>query len=123
MSCRVGTIREVHQQLLSDGCRVTEYALRKWIQDGTIPSVRSGKKIFITYAHVVEFLTTGTIALEPIAIIKNISNNWRQQTSAGNPGGRQGPKHCGWHQGGHQENGFSNCGEWTLPSTTFFQSG
>lgn len=68
MFCRVRTIREVHQQLLSDGYRVTEYALRKWIQDGTLPSVRSGKKIFITYAHVVEFLTTGTVVLEPTAV-------------------------------------------------------
>jgi len=67
MFCRVGTIREVHQQLLTNGYHVTEYAIRKWVQDGTLPSVRSGKKIFITYDHVVEFLTTGTVALEPVA--------------------------------------------------------
>ena len=68
MFCRVGTICEVHQQLLSDGYHVSKYAIRKWEQDGTLPSVRSGKKIFITYAHVVEFLTTGTVALEATAV-------------------------------------------------------
>lgn len=68
MNCKAGTIREVHRQLLSDGYHVTEYALRKWIRDKTIPSVHSGKKIFVVYDHVVEFLTTGSVVLEPVAV-------------------------------------------------------
>lgn len=65
MNCKAGTIREVHRQLLSDGYCITEYALRKWIQNGMLPSVRSGKKFFILYDHVVELLTTGSVALQP----------------------------------------------------------
>ena len=65
MVCKVGTIGEVHQCLVCDGYRVTEYALRKWIQEGMLPAVRSGKKFYITYAHVVELLTTGRVELHP----------------------------------------------------------
>jgi len=63
IKCKAGTIREVHQQLVSDGYMVSEYALRKWIHDGVLPSVQSGKKFFITYDHVVKLLTSGSATL------------------------------------------------------------
>lgn len=69
MECKVGTISEVYDCLVKDGYHVTEYALRKWIQDGAIPFVRSGKKYFITYNHVIEFLTTGSVTLHPEAAL------------------------------------------------------
>lgn len=69
MACKVGTIKEIHQRLIDDGYHVTEYALRQWVKDGLIPSVRSGKKIFITFDHVVEFLTTGSVELEPMTTV------------------------------------------------------
>ena len=68
MPCKAGTIGRVHQRLVEEGYCVTQYALRQWVKDGTIPSVRSGKKIFIVYDHVVEFLTTGSVAPEPVAV-------------------------------------------------------
>lgn len=67
MPCKAGTIGQIHQRLIGEGYCVTLYALRQWVKDGTIPSVRSGKKIFIVYDHVVEFLTTGSVALETVA--------------------------------------------------------
>lgn len=68
MPCKAGTIGQIHQRLVADGYRISQYALRQWVKDGTIPSVRSGKKVFITYAHVVEFLTTGSVDLESVAV-------------------------------------------------------
>ena len=68
MPCKAGTIGRIHQRLVEEGYCVTQYALRQWVRDGIIPSVRSGKKIFITYDHVVEFLTTGNTVLEPVAV-------------------------------------------------------
>ena len=68
MPCKAGTIGQIHQRLIADGYHISQYALRQWVKDGTIPSVRSGKKIFIVYDHVVEFLTTGSVDLEPGAV-------------------------------------------------------
>ena len=67
MPCKAGTISQIHQRLIADGYLISQYALRKWVRDGTIPSVHSGNKIFIVYSHVVEFLTTGSVVLEPVA--------------------------------------------------------
>lgn len=62
MPCKAGPICKIHARLIQDGYEITQYALRQWIKDGKIPSVRSGTKIFIVYSHVVEFLTTGQVA-------------------------------------------------------------
>ena len=61
MPCKAGTICQIHKRLVQEGYAITQYALRQWIKDGKIPSVRSGTKIFIVYNHVVEFLTTGQV--------------------------------------------------------------
>ena len=50
--CKVGTIREIHQQLLHDGYRVSQYALRQWIKSGDIPAVYAGNKALISYCNV-----------------------------------------------------------------------
>ena len=59
-NCKVGSIRQINRQLQKEGYNVSEYALRRWVQDGIIPSVCSGSKRLITYAHVVQYLTTGS---------------------------------------------------------------
>lgn len=64
--CRVGTTQQIVRQLHQEGYQISEYALRRWIAEGVIPSVSSGKKRLVVYAHVIEFLTTGSVALEPI---------------------------------------------------------
>ena len=63
--CKVGTTQQIVRQLHQEGYQVSEYALRRWIAEGVIPSVSSGKKRLVVYAHVIEFLTTGRVILEP----------------------------------------------------------
>ena len=66
MMYKVGTTQQIVKQLHQEGYQISEYALRWWIAEGVIPSVSSGKKRLVVYAHVIEFLTTGSVALEPI---------------------------------------------------------
>ena len=61
MLYNVGTIQEIVRRLHCEGYNVSEYALRRWIREGTIPSVRTGKKFLVTYDRVVEYLETGAI--------------------------------------------------------------
>lgn len=61
MNYRVGTIQQIVKQLQKEGYQVSEYALRRWIAEGVIPSVSSGKKKLIVFGHVVEYLTTGNV--------------------------------------------------------------
>ena len=61
MVCKIGTVQQIARRLHSEGYQVSEYALRRWIRDGVIPSVRSGKKFLVTYDRVVEYLESGII--------------------------------------------------------------
>jgi len=69
MPCKAGTICQIHKRLVQEGYAITQYALRQWVKDGKIPSVRSGAKIFVVYSHVLEFLTTGQVASVPTQIM------------------------------------------------------
>ena len=65
MTYRVGTTKQIVHQLHQEGYQISEYALRRWIAEGAIPSVSSGKKRLVVYAHVIVFLTTGSVLPEP----------------------------------------------------------
>ena len=54
---RFGSIREIHRALVADGYKLSEYALRVWVKGGLIPAVYSGKKAYIRYDSVVDFLS------------------------------------------------------------------
>ncbi len=56
MNCNVGTIRQIHQQLLQNGYHVSECALRRWVKEGLLPAVYAGNKALISYNHVLEIL-------------------------------------------------------------------
>lgn len=56
MKCRTGSIREIQRQLVSDGIRVSEYALRQWTKSGLLPVVYSGNKALISYDKVLSIL-------------------------------------------------------------------
>lgn len=62
MKYKVGTTQQIIHQLQLEGYQVSEYALWRWVSDGIIPSVSSGKKKLIVYSHVIEYLTTGSVA-------------------------------------------------------------
>lgn len=61
MTYKVGTAQQIIHQLHQEGYQISEYALRRWVAEGVIPSVSSGKKRLLVYAHVVEYLTTGNV--------------------------------------------------------------
>ena len=64
-SLETGTIRQVHQYLISIGYHVSEYAIRRWVKQGTIPVAYSGSTAYISVANVRRILDNGTPA--PIA--------------------------------------------------------
>lgn len=57
MSIKTGSIREVHQSVLAEGHRVSEYSIRCWVKQGLIPAVYSGRKAYITRDAVVALLS------------------------------------------------------------------
>lgn len=56
MICKVGTIHQIHQQLVQDGYQVSECALRRWIKEGRLPAVHTGNKALISYSKVLDIL-------------------------------------------------------------------
>lgn len=57
MTCKAGSIRQVHRQFKQEGYEVSEYALRSWVKAGDVPAKYSGKKAVILYADVLSFLS------------------------------------------------------------------
>ncbi len=53
---KVGTIREVHRQLLNEGYMVPETALRRWVKTGELPARFSGKTAYVSYEKAVTLL-------------------------------------------------------------------
>ena len=54
---KVGTIREVHQQLVKNGYCIAETAIRRWVKSGVLPVCYSGRTAYISYDKVVGLLT------------------------------------------------------------------
>lgn len=59
MEYKVGTIRQIHHQLVCNGYQVSEHALRLWIKQGSLPAVFSGTKALISYERVKDILDGG----------------------------------------------------------------
>lgn len=55
-SCKVGSIRQIHQRLLDAGYNVSEYTLRLWVKNGFIHAVHAGTKALISFDNVVALL-------------------------------------------------------------------
>lgn len=51
------TISETVDRLRCDGLPLAEYALRRFVKTGAIPSVKCGRKSLLYYPNVVRFLT------------------------------------------------------------------
>lgn len=68
MIYKVGTIRQIHQQLLQNGYHVSECALRKWVKEGRLPAVYTGNKALISYSKVLKILE-GFPSADPTAAI------------------------------------------------------
>lgn len=52
----MGTIREVHARLVSEGYHITENAIRKWTKQGEIHVVYCGNRAIISYESVLNKL-------------------------------------------------------------------
>ncbi len=66
MNCKVGSIRQIHMRLISEGYNVSEHALRMWVKNGVIPAVFTGHKALIAYDNVVEVLRGTTNIVVPV---------------------------------------------------------
>ena len=55
-SCKVGSIRQIHQRLLDAGYNVSEYTLRLWVKNGFIHAVHTRTKALISFDNVVAIL-------------------------------------------------------------------
>lgn len=62
-----GTIRQSLHRLREEGFCITEGALRTWVKNGQIPASYCGKRAYIYYPNVIEFLKKGTQPQEKTA--------------------------------------------------------
>lgn len=63
----IGTIRQSLKRLHEEGFCITEGALRTWVKNGQIPASYCGKRAYIYYPNVIEFLKKGTQPQEKTA--------------------------------------------------------
>lgn len=57
----LNSIRETCARLRAEGMPVPESALRRWVKEGLIPAMSSGRRIFLYYPNVVEVLQKGMV--------------------------------------------------------------
>ena len=50
-----GSIHEIYRRPQEEGYRIGESALRAWVKDGLIPSIRCGNKALVLYEDVLAF--------------------------------------------------------------------
>lgn len=56
MTFTIGTIRQIYQTLKAEGIPLSEAALRGLVAAGEIPSLRSGRNVYIQLEAVKEYL-------------------------------------------------------------------
>lgn len=54
--CEVLTIRQAVARAKSEGLPLSEYMLRIWVSNGTIPSRNAGNKKLVYYPNIVRYL-------------------------------------------------------------------
>ena len=57
---KVGTFKQIHEQLVSNGYNISEYRLRIWVKQGILPAVHIGAKSLISYQKVLDLLDPPT---------------------------------------------------------------
>ena len=60
MRIKVGSIRKIHNALVSDGFCISEYALRQWVKQGLISASYSGNTAYVSYDSIVTYLLGST---------------------------------------------------------------
>ena len=62
MTCKIGSINQIHKQLNENGFIIGKDFLRQLVASNQLPSMKSGNKVLINYDSVVELLLTRTAA-------------------------------------------------------------
>lgn len=65
---KVGTIKQIHEQLMSEGYNVSEHCLRIWVKRGILPAIPVGVKSLISYRKVLEILEPQDNDAPPVAL-------------------------------------------------------
>ena len=62
---RIRSIQETYQMLKTDdpNTKVTVGMLRRWVSDGTIPTIRAGRKILLNYDILLAYLSTPSVPI------------------------------------------------------------
>lgn len=60
MPCTVGSINQIHKRLNENGYAVSKRFLRRLVESGQLPFMKSGNKVLINYDSVVELLLVST---------------------------------------------------------------
>ena len=57
VTCKVGSIRDIHRRLREEGYNIGEGTLRRWARDGTLPATPVGNRLLISYDAVIALLS------------------------------------------------------------------
>lgn len=60
--CQVLTVRDAVTRAKYEGYPISEYSLRCWIKQELIPARFVGRKIYVDYSKIPEFLTFGRVS-------------------------------------------------------------
>lgn len=69
------SIHQTAERCKAEGIPLPEKAIRRFVRDGSLPAIQTGKKALIYFPNVVEFIKQGTSA-EPVpesGIIRRIA--------------------------------------------------
>lgn len=66
MELTFGSIREIRCRLISEGIHISEYMLRTWVKEGTLPARYSGRKAVISYDSVLALLRSSGTTLDSL---------------------------------------------------------
>ena len=56
----IGSIPQIHLQLVNNGYQISEYTLRLWTKDGTLGYIPCGNRRLISYSAVIDILNSAT---------------------------------------------------------------
>lgn len=51
------SIAQTQEALAIDGISLSKFTLRRWVTDGTLPALHSGKKLLLHYPTILKILT------------------------------------------------------------------
>ena len=67
MLCTIGSINQIHRRLNENGYAISKRFLRKLVDDGQLPVMKSGNKVLLNYDSVVELLLARTAIPDHVA--------------------------------------------------------